>query len=188
MAINDEFDFETAETPELKSVLTVVKSLLLNPQYVFCVIPMTNMMFIVTALQYWASDYMISVLNADPEEVYIVFMITILSAPLSGAIISGIITTKIGGYTNKKALVMCLIVESALVLACIPATFLNTVEPFLACLWLMIFTQSFMEPVLTGILLNTVKAPERATASSLSIFIEMIFGLMPAPFVYGSIA
>lgn len=35
--------------------------------------------------------------------------------------------------------------------------------------------------------MNTVSAPERAIASSLSIFFEMTFGLLPAPFAYGLI-
>lgn len=74
-----------------------------------------------------------------------------------------------------------------LMFSCIPASLMNTYEGFLKCLWVVVFAISFIEPVFTGILLNTVSAPERPTASSVSIFIEMTFGLLPAPYTYGLI-
>jgi len=36
-----------------------------------------------------------------------------------------------------------------------------------------------------GIILNTVDPVSRATASSLSIFIEFVVGMLPAPYLYG---
>ena len=46
--------------------------------------------------------------------------------------------------------------------------------------------QGFIEPIMMGIILNTVTPIERPTASSLSIFIEFL-GMLPAPYLYGLI-
>ena len=167
---------------------TIIWNLLRNPAYLLCVIAMTNMMFILTAQQYWASDYMIVVLGGEREHVYILFVIAILSAPCFGAVTGGIITTKLGGYTSKRALLICFVMFCFLIIACLPMSFVDSEYLFVAFVWCIIFTQGFIEPVFTGILLNTVAAPERSTASSLSIFIEMVFGLLPAPYAYGLIS
>jgi hypothetical protein len=51
----------------------------------------------------------------------------------------------------------------------------------------VVFVFGFAEPILTGIMLNMVSPPERSTAISVTIFLQMIFGLLPAPYVYGLI-
>ena len=38
-----------------------------------------------------------------------------------------------------------------------------------------------------GIMLNMVSPPERSTAISVTTFLMMSFGLLPAPYVYGAI-
>lgn len=45
--------------------------------------------------------------------------------------------------------------------------------------------QGFIEPIMMGIILNTCSPIERPTASSLSILLEMMIGMMPASYVYG---
>jgi MFS family permease len=131
---------------------------------------------------------MMVVLDGDDHYVVLLFALTILTAPAVGALLGGFITTKIGGYTNRRALVMCFILFLLMTIACIPMSFVNSIEAFSVCVWFIIFTQGFIEPVFTGILLNTVSKAERATASSVSIFLMMIFGLLPAPYAYGLIA
>lgn len=45
--------------------------------------------------------------------------------------------------------------------------------------------QGFIEPIMMGIILNFCTPIERPTASSLSILLEMLIGMMPASYVYG---
>ena len=158
-----------------------------NPSYLLCVLAMTNMMFILTAQQYWASNYMIVVLKGEESLVYPLFVISIISASITGSITGGVITTKLGGYTNKRTFVLCFIVFLICICACLPSSFADDVILFVVCMWVIIFCLDFIEPVFTGILLNTVCAPERATASSVQIFIIFTFGLLPAPYAYGLI-
>ena len=62
-------------------------------------IAIANLMFILTAVQYFATPYMIIVLRGDSSVIYSFFSLTIISGPIIGAMTGGIITTKVlGGY------------------------------------------------------------------------------------------
>ena len=109
-----------------------------------------------------------------------------ITAPCIGAVIGGIITTKcLGSYTNRKSLSLCFIVYCLFMLFCLPCPWIDDYYIFIVFLWLAIFMQGFIEPIMMGIILNTVTPIERPTASSLSILIEMGIGMLPAPYLYG---
>lgn len=119
---------------------------------------------------------------------YLTFSITILTAPSLGAILGGLFTSKfLGSYTNPNALVLCFLVYLLFTGFCIACPFMNSYTPFLIFMWLAVFQQGFIEPIMMGIILNTVSPIERPVASSLSIFIETLIGYMPAPYLYGLI-
>jgi MFS family permease len=143
-------------------------------------------MFIVTALQYWATQYMVTVLKGDKEVVYITFSVTVFTAPPTGAIVGGIITSRfLGSYTNRRALSLCFLVYILFVACCIPCPIMNTSTGFIILMWLAIFMQGFIQPIMTGIILNTVTPIERPTASAFSHLFEKLLGMLPAPYVYG---
>jgi MFS family permease len=73
-------------------------------------------------------------------------------------------------------------------LFCLPCPFFSDFKPFYAFLWLAVFMQGFIEPIMTGIILNFCSPLVRPTASSLMTFIEITQGMMPAPTIYGFIA
>jgi MFS family permease len=104
-----------------------------------------------------------------------------------GSILGGVLTTKLGGYTTKSAFILVLCVYLLLLVASLPISFVHSIYLFGSCLWLVVFVFGFTEPILTGIMLNMVSPPERSTAISVTIFLQMIFGLLPAPYVYGLI-
>ena len=165
---------------------TILKNLMLNPSYILSVLAITNVMFILTALEYWATQYATTVLNGEPTFVFISFSGTVITAPCIGAITGGIITTKfLGSYTNKKSLYMCFVVYILFMAFCVPCPLMSDYTYFIILVWLAIFMQGFIEPIMMGIILNTVTPLERPTASSLSILIEMGVGMMPAPYLYG---
>jgi len=89
-------------------VTVIIWNLIKNPAYIFSVIAMTNMCFVITALQYWTTYYMTTVLHGDENTVYFLFSAAALVGPALGGIIGGIITTKyLGGYTSTKAILFC---------------------------------------------------------------------------------
>lgn len=126
------------------------------------------------------------VLGAEPDLTVILVAVTVISATSVGALSGGVITTKfLGSYTNKRSVYMCLAMLMLLSAACIPMSFLESPFAFIGCVWIVMFCHGFIEPIFTGILLNSVGSEEGATASSVLIFMEMILGFLPAPYVYG---
>ena len=83
---------------------------------------------------------MMSILGGEENEVVLIFAITILSAPAIGAYLGGIITTKIGGYTNPRALVMCFVLFLLMTAGSLPMSFVNNIYQFAGCVWFIIFT------------------------------------------------
>ena len=82
---------------------------------------------------------------------------------------------------------MCLLMTCLFCGLCIPASFVDDYRAFLPFVWGIYFMAGFIEPILMGILLNTVNILERPVASSLCIFIEYLLGFLPAPYLYGLI-
>lgn len=83
---------------------------------------------------------MMVVLDGDDNTVILLFALTILTAPAIGALLGGFITTKIGGYTNPRALIMCFILFLLMTAACIPMSYVNSIYAFSGCVWFIIFT------------------------------------------------
>jgi len=131
---------------------------------------------------------MIVVLEADQDLSLLLVAVTVITATSLGALIGGFLTTRLlGSYTNPKTIFLCLFLYLILTLAALPLSFLPSSLKylFIGLVWIIMFCHGFMEPILTGILLNSVDAPYRATASSLLIFLVMSLGFLPAPYVYG---
>jgi hypothetical protein len=71
--------------------------------------------------------------------------------------------------------------------AYLAASFVKNIYFYGACLWTIIFAFGYIEPLLMGIMLNMVSPLERSTAISVTTFLMMTFGPLPAPYVYGQI-
>jgi hypothetical protein len=74
-----------------------------------------------------------------------------------------------------------------LLAASLPISFVNQYYLFGVFLWFIVFVCGYTEPILMGIMLNMVSPPERSTAISVTTFLMMTFGVLPAPYVYGAI-
>jgi MFS family permease len=177
---------EKKHNEERRSIGQIIVKLMKNPSYLFAVYAMTNLKFIVTGLQYWVPHYMKVVLNAEENLVFILVAVTVISATSFGALSGGAITTKfLGSYTNSRSATLCLLMLTILSLASLPLSYLESPYAFIACVWVVMFCHGFIEPIFTGILLTSVAPEEAATASSVLIFMQMVLGFLPAPYVYG---
>ncbi len=92
-----------------------------------------------------------------------------------------------GGYTSRGAIYLQLGIYILLVCCGIPAPFTDNLAVFIALFWMVLFCAGFIEPSLTGIILNTVNKLERPIASSFGSFFYNVFGYIPAPYFYGAI-
>lgn len=96
---------------QILPVKTMVWSLLKNPSYILAVISIANVMTILIAIQFFAVDYSIYVLKAEPDFVRLSISGLLITAPLLGSLLGGLIISCFeGGYTSPKALPICLFV------------------------------------------------------------------------------
>jgi MFS family permease len=157
-----------------------------QPKFMLTMYSITNMKVIFTALQYWVPNYMEQVLGRDTQFVIRASALTFLSENTLGSLVGGAVSTKfLGGYTNRKSIVGCLALLILLSLASLPTSFISSPYLFIVLIWIVMFIHGFIEPILTGIILNFVEPSMKNTASSILIFFEMTLGYLPAPYVYG---
>lgn len=165
-----------------------MKLLWTNKAFLLLCVGLTCLYYVITGIQYWISDYMITVLKQDETIVFTTFTFDTITGPVFGVIIGGNVTTKLGGYNAKKALILTL----ALCFFCFgvsaPIPFVNNFWVFNTFLWLLLFTGGFVLPCLTGIMLNTVDKELKTTANSIANLCYNLFGYLPSPFVYGAIS
>lgn len=80
----------------------------------------TGIYFVVAGVQYWCPNYMTKVLDIDVSVATTYFAITSFSAPVSGVLIGGVVTSYYGGFNNKNTQALVLIVGWVTVLFTIP--------------------------------------------------------------------
>ena len=150
------------------------------------------MKFVAIALQYWVPHYMRLVLGTSDHLTFILVAATVISSAVVGSIAGGVSTVRcLGSYNNPKAIYQCLGLFTLLASAALPLSFMNadtfgggvTVYVFIGLVWVIMFSQSFIEPIFTGILLSS--AEDSNVASCVIVFAQMVLGFIPAPYVYG---
>jgi sugar phosphate permease len=91
-----------------------------------------------------------------------------------------------GGYTDPRALDVCL-VEGGIASACaLPIPFLDSFEAVVVLLWLLLFFGGCLLPTMFGVMLNALPKNQRAFGNSTAHLIQNITGYFPAPLLYGA--
>jgi len=90
------------DNEEEQPFMQKLKSVISNKIFVLLCGALTGLYFVVTGIQYWTPDYLENVMHQEKTTVSIYFSTVSLTAPVSGVIIGGIVTTAFGGYNTKK--------------------------------------------------------------------------------------
>ena len=86
----------------------------------------------------------------NEDDITIVFIITCVTAPVSGVIVGGIVVGKLGGYVNKKAVLFCLIASLLAGIDSIFILFQESLVGFAVVLWFFLFFGGATIPNLLG--------------------------------------
>lgn len=153
--------------------------------FVFLMLAISVLFFIISGIQYWASDYLQEVLGIEKDLVHIYFSITCITAPVIGALLSGVVMNRLGGYRSSKALPLCLVTGILAMVVSLPIPFSNNYKVSIGLMWLLLFFGAFILPTLTGVMLSKVRPEDRPVANSLANLSYNLFGYFPAPVLYG---
>jgi MFS family permease len=161
-----------------------------NKVFLSLCLALSGLYFVVTGVQFWTPDYLLSVIEISPETESIFFSITSLSAPAGGVIVGGIIMTASGGYSKVKSMKILIVMALGCVMCALPIPFINKGQFWLIALlfWFMLFFGGFILPPLTGLMIQAVPNNQRASANSIANIAYNLLGYLPAPSVYGAVS
>ena len=145
----------------------------------------TTLYFILSAISFWITDYVVAVLERSQEEAFIIYICVGALGPIIGVGFSGCIFDRMGGYRGRNTpLLFTAFVAIATVFALISVLFWNAYV-VAACVLLELWFGGMTVPVLTGFMLAQVPARMRPVASSIYTLFYNGLGMFPAPSVYG---
>ena len=169
----------------LENICTIMK----EPVFLFTGLANSVVFFGMAVIQFWGADYMQYVVGVEDEFVLLyVFSAICITGPPAGIILGGVIGSKIGGYTVRKAIVICVgLCAMSCVFALIITLDSSHVAYFGIMVWLYFFFSGATTPLETGIVISSL--PERLRGDGFSVmnFILNLIGNLPASSVYGLI-
>jgi predicted MFS family arabinose efflux permease len=170
---------------ENNSYFGILTDLLSNKIYVFTMLGISCLLFIITGIQFWISDYMMIVLKVDPKKVFITFALVCITAPVFGVMSGGYLIQRLGGYTSKHALETCFKIS---IIAAVSGMFLplvNNAYIFVIMMWLLLFFGGSIVPGLTGIMISSTHEKTKEVSNSITHLCYNLLGYLPSPFLYG---
>lgn len=169
-----------------ESIWTEIKVCFKSPVFIFTNLALAIIYLIVSGIQFWCNDYMEDALYITNKNTRLAMFATVsATSPTLGIIISGLVTTKVGGYETKHSvlipLLSCFIVGILSNIVVAP----NNEIAFSIYFWLYLFFGSVCLPPMTGIILTSVPTEYAGPANSLSTLFSNVAGKFPAPYLYG---
>ena len=167
---------------------TQLPKILCTKLFLFTSIANTVSFFGMRVIQFYADKYMDVILNVKKRERLIHFIILCITGPSAGAILGGIICSKIGGYASKNGMWMMLILT---IIASFSSTMItiSTIKIFflIAC-WIYFFCLAAVTPLAGGLIISALPNELKGSGYSVNMFFLNGIGSFPGPAVYSLIA
>lgn len=164
-----------------------LKKILCNGPFMLICVALSFLYFIITGIQYWVSDYLMTTLSIPETTVFISFSIISITGPVFGVVVGGNLCTYLGGFRAKASLYMVMFFSLLCLFSAAPIAFLDNFYLFVTLLWFLLFFGGAILPSMTGIMLNTVEGELKTVANSVANLTYQFLGYLPAPTVYGLI-
>eukprot|EP00301_Raphidiophrys_heterophryoidea_P027337 c9608_g1_i2.p1 GENE.c9608_g1_i2~~c9608_g1_i2.p1 ORF type:complete len:506 (-),score=72.55 c9608_g1_i2:88-1605(-) len=163
-----------------------VKMLWRSTLFVSVVLALSSLYFVVTAVQYWITIYLIDVIHAPKPLVLTAFAVTSLTAPILGVICGGLFIDWMGGYKKFTLCLKILTVFATLAeLFALPAGFIPNFWAVIFFLWMTLFFGGCILAPATGIVISAVEKKMMPFASSMSMLLYNLLGYAAGPMVTG---
>lgn len=127
-----------------------------RPVFIFSMLSISSLYFVVTAIQFWTSDYCQFRYKTSPSFAYSGFATICVSAPTAGVIVGGILISRLGGYEHPNTIKICTCMAFIACLCAGPIPFVNSVWVFFVLMWLLLFVGGFIMPNLLGVMIASI--------------------------------
>ena len=135
-------------------------------------------------IQYYGEAYLRNVLGFEGQALFICYGSLCVLGPISGIIFGGLMTSKIGGYVKKKAIILCLILTSVGAVSAVSMGIVDNKAYFIAICLVYLFTIGAVIPPEAGITIASLENKLRGDGYSLCNLLLNLIGSFPAPFVF----
>ena len=163
-----------------------IKVLFRYKVFVFSMLGMSVLIYIITGVQYWVSDYLDAILGVKSQKDRLfLFTIVCFTAPVFGVLMGTGIKHVYCKQNMRKSLVFCSVLGLFACIFSIPSPLTFSLFYFITFMWLVLFFGGGIVPVLTSIIINSVQDEHSGSANSISNLFTNLLGYLPAPYVYG---
>ena len=162
-------------------------SLLLSKKvFLFSVLALSVLIYVISGIQYWISDYMNNILlikSAKNRLFY--FTIICFTAPTLGVLLGSITKNYFCSTSIKKSLIFILILSILASLNAFLFPIVDNLIYFIITMWLTLFFGGGIVPVLTNVIIDSVPKKLEASGNSITNLLCNLLGYLPAPYIYG---
>ena len=85
---------------------------------------LTALFFVLTGVQFWFSDYLITVMKVNPSTVFSMFGVVSITGPVMGVLVGGYVTTALGGYNSLNSMYVTIILSLFCLLCAAPIPYI----------------------------------------------------------------
>ncbi|CAK0907860.1 unnamed protein product, partial [Prorocentrum cordatum] len=191
-----------AASPE-SGAAAQLAALLEQPMFLATGSAICGLYFVVTAVQYWASQFFVVEFGRSGAEVTTAFLFVAGSAPLLGVVIGSWIVDRAGGYeTPEQVAHACMLVTSWGAVAALGGVLAVALDPappghpsaplrfylVVCCVWVQLLFGGAALPAVTGVCMGSVPEGLRKSASSWAMVFYNVFGFSLGAYLPGCIA
>ena len=163
-----------------------IKVLINYKVFIYSVMAMSVLIYIITGVQYWVTDYLDAILGIKSQKDRLfLFTVACFTAPLLGVLLGTELKNRLCQQNMRKSLLFCSLLGILACISSIPVPITLNLLYFIIFMWLVLFFGAGIVPVLTSIIINSVPEEHMASANSISNFLTNALGYLPAPYVYG---
>ena len=176
----------SANQNEDLNYLEKIKVLMNYKVFIYSVISMSILIYIITGVQYWVTDYLDAILGIKSQKDRLfLFTVACFTAPVLGVLIGTELKNRYCQQNMRKSLLFCSLLGIGASISSIPVPITLSLFYFIIFMWLVLFFGAGIVPVLTSIIINAVPEEHMASANSISNFLTNALGYLPAPYIYG---
>ena len=161
--------------------------ILKNPLYLFTTLATSILYFGLEILQFWGNNYLKEYKEISSKSKLFLFNVICVSGPTLGVASGGIITSKLGGYSKKKAIYFALFLSifcsfCGLLISEVPKE--NNLVIFCLVVWLFYLFLGGMIPPEAGIIIASLPKELKGDGFTVTNFICNLIGSVPSPFAF----
>ncbi|KAJ9436613.1 putative sphingolipid transporter spinster-like protein 1 [Diplonema papillatum] len=201
--VSDAFSESASFSDQSNDRVESLRDVLKNPVIWAAVLTLSSIYFVVTAMQLWITDYLtteplpIEIPGETADDRYntvvMSFGVAAITGPIAGIILGGYVLDHpkiVGGYVDNpnKAAFFCLIGGMVGAGFALGSLAVETFWPFIACIWMLLFSGAAVLPGLTGLTVSLAPYHLRGMTSAFASLMTNLLGYFSGPFAAGFVA